>query len=365
MYGTRRSRRGPSYWNNALITALILLGPAIEDSANGKSVLLASVVRAGLFVAVALYAWVTVWMLERWRRRRAAGTARRGRRLDEGGRPPRLVSWRRVTASRGALLACCVAGLFSAQGSAETTGDGWTWDATVYLWLPSLSGETAFPPSDGGPAVDVSAEAVLDSLEAVFMGTLEARRDRWGVATDLVYVDFAAGKKATRQFGLGDLEVPAAVAADLKLGITGWLWSLEGNHAMVQRDGLSMAVLAGVRMLDIEERLHYTLNGDISSLPVVERSGSAQNRQTQWDAILGLKGRALLGDERRWYVPFRADVGAGESDLTWQFVLGLGYSFESVDVLGVWRHLDYDLGDVTPIRSIEFDGPAIGVTYTF
>ena len=29
----------PSFWSNALITALILLGPAIEDSASGKSVL--------------------------------------------------------------------------------------------------------------------------------------------------------------------------------------------------------------------------------------------------------------------------------------------------------------------------------------
>ena len=284
---------------------------------------------------------------------------------NESGRPPRPVSSCRVTASRGAPLVCCLAGLFSAHSSAEPAGDGWTWDATLYLWLPSLSGQTAFPPSDGGPAVDVSAEAVLDSLEAVFMGTLEARRDRWGVSTDVVYVDFEAGKQGTRQFGLGDVEIPAAVDADLKLGLTGWLWSLEGSHAVAQRDGLSMAVVAGVRMLDIEEQLHYTLNGDISSLPVIERSGSAQTRQTHWDAIAGLKGRALLGDERRWYVPFRADVGAGESDLTWQVMLGVGYSFGSVDVIGVWCHLDYDLGDVTPIRSIEFDGPAIGVTYTF
>jgi hypothetical protein len=283
----------------------------------------------------------------------------------ESGRPPRVMSSCRIAASRGALLACCLAGLFSAQSSAEPAGDGWTWDATLYLWLPSLSGESAFPPGDGGPAVDVSAEAVLDSLEAVFMGTLEARRDRWGVSTDVVYVDFEAGKQGTRQFGLGDVEIPAAVDADLKLGLTAWLWSLEGNYAIAQREGLSMAVLAGVRMLDIEEQLHYTLNGDISSLPVIDRSGSGRSRQTHWDAITGLKGRVLLGDERRWYVPFRADVGAGESDLTWQAMLGVGYSFGSVDVLGVWRHLDYDLGDVTPIRSIEFDGPAIGVTYRF
>ena len=49
---------------------LILLGPAIEDSASGKSVIEASVVRTGLFVGVALYAWGTVWVLERLRNAR-------------------------------------------------------------------------------------------------------------------------------------------------------------------------------------------------------------------------------------------------------------------------------------------------------
>ena len=76
MYGARRSAFRPSFWSNALITALILLGPAIEDSANGKSVVQASVVRTSLFVAVALYAWVTVWVLERWRESRSRPSAR-------------------------------------------------------------------------------------------------------------------------------------------------------------------------------------------------------------------------------------------------------------------------------------------------
>ena len=41
MFGVRRSPLiRPSFWSNALITALILFGPAIEDSVNGKSVLL-------------------------------------------------------------------------------------------------------------------------------------------------------------------------------------------------------------------------------------------------------------------------------------------------------------------------------------
>ena len=75
MFGARRSRFRPSFWSNALITALILLGPAIEDSANGKSVLQASAVRTSLFVAVAAYAWATVWALERWRESRSRSGA--------------------------------------------------------------------------------------------------------------------------------------------------------------------------------------------------------------------------------------------------------------------------------------------------
>jgi hypothetical protein len=67
LFGARRTRLRPSFWSNALITALILLGPAIEDSASGKSVLEGAAMRVSLFVGVALYAWATVYALERWR----------------------------------------------------------------------------------------------------------------------------------------------------------------------------------------------------------------------------------------------------------------------------------------------------------
>jgi hypothetical protein len=70
LYGARRTRWRPSFWSNALITAWILLGPAIEDSAGGKSVLEGAAMRASLFVGIALYAWAMVRGLERWRAHR-------------------------------------------------------------------------------------------------------------------------------------------------------------------------------------------------------------------------------------------------------------------------------------------------------
>ena len=77
LFGVRRTSFPPSYWVNALVTMLILLGPAIEDAAVGKDVYSASATRVALFVGVALYAWATVWVLERWRASRSVAVCSR------------------------------------------------------------------------------------------------------------------------------------------------------------------------------------------------------------------------------------------------------------------------------------------------
>ncbi|MDM0022844.1 hypothetical protein, partial [Variovorax saccharolyticus] len=79
LFGVKATSFAPSFWSHALVTMLILLGPAIEDSANGKDVYTASAIRVGLFVGVALYAWATVWLFERLRVA-SAGLKLRGKR---------------------------------------------------------------------------------------------------------------------------------------------------------------------------------------------------------------------------------------------------------------------------------------------
>ncbi len=60
------NRCSPSFWSNAWITALILFGPAIEDSATGKDVWLAAAMRCGLYLVVAGYGWLCILLLEQW-----------------------------------------------------------------------------------------------------------------------------------------------------------------------------------------------------------------------------------------------------------------------------------------------------------
>jgi hypothetical protein len=70
IYGLLRSRFPASFWMNTVVTMLILLGSAVQDSNGGKDVYKAFAARMALFLVVTLYAWSAVVVLERVRVRR-------------------------------------------------------------------------------------------------------------------------------------------------------------------------------------------------------------------------------------------------------------------------------------------------------
>ncbi len=73
-YGVIRSRHPPFFWQEVLVNLLILLGPAVEDSASGKDPYEAFAVRFSLFVLVTLYAWGAIFALDWLRAHRAGDT---------------------------------------------------------------------------------------------------------------------------------------------------------------------------------------------------------------------------------------------------------------------------------------------------
>ena len=73
LYGIIASRYPAPFWLDVLVNLLILLGPAVEDSASGKDPYEAFAIRFSLFVVVTLYAWGAIGALEWIRLRRRAG----------------------------------------------------------------------------------------------------------------------------------------------------------------------------------------------------------------------------------------------------------------------------------------------------
>jgi hypothetical protein len=75
LYGVIATRFPASFWVNVAVTMLILIGPAVEDSAGGD-VSVAFAQRFFLFVAVTVYAWFAILALEWLRARRSTRSVR-------------------------------------------------------------------------------------------------------------------------------------------------------------------------------------------------------------------------------------------------------------------------------------------------
>ena len=64
LYGVIASRFSPAFWSDVVVNTLVLLGPAVMDSATGQDVYRRFAIRFSLFVAVSLYAWFAMVALE-------------------------------------------------------------------------------------------------------------------------------------------------------------------------------------------------------------------------------------------------------------------------------------------------------------
>ena len=88
----------------------------------------------------------------------------------------------------------------------------------------------------------------------------------------------------------------------------------------------------------------------------------SSHQPIQWNIIF-----YIFGNGGHWSLRYYADIGTGESDVTWQALLGLGYRFGWGDLFADYRHLDYEFGDTALLGDVAsaFSGPSIGATFRF
>jgi hypothetical protein len=68
MYGAIRSRLAPDWWMAALVTMMILIGPAVNDSQSASDIQVVMLTRLATFIGLAIYAAVAVHILDGLRR---------------------------------------------------------------------------------------------------------------------------------------------------------------------------------------------------------------------------------------------------------------------------------------------------------
>lgn len=222
----------------------------------------------------------------------------------------------------------------------------WRFEVTPYLWAPGIKGTLGL---DSGLAksASYSSSDVLNNLKSGGMISAEAHQGQWGVMGDVVSATLQKSGAIPVQGGT------AAVGDKVTLQqtiLTGAVTYTVANTQDIYVDGL-----LGARAIYATA----TLN--------VAGVGTAAKTTSTVDPVVGVKGRYRITDST-WYVPFYGDIGSGSggTNLTWQAMLGVGKTFNSlIDASLTYRALYYDMKDGGVLQKTTMQGPQLAVTFKF
>ena len=258
-----------------------------------------------------------------------------------------------------ALLGCSVV-----PALAQPQENDWQFTANLYGYETTLSGSATFR-TGFTENIRFDPNELLPILNLAFMGDFAAQRGRWGLFTDITYLDASGSrsKPATQSLSIGGFKIPPGITASASLDLKSTAWTLGASYRVATAPPATFDLLAGARDLALKQHLSWEFAIDIGPFVGPTREGSTDSNTNNWDGIIGAKGRLMFGEEHGWFVPYYVDVGTGASHLTWQALAGIGYTFRWGEVLGVWKYLGYHFSKDN--ASLSLNGPAIGVAFHF
>lgn len=232
------------------------------------------------------------------------------------------------------VVALALPGIGRAQ-TAAAPGSGWTFDFTPYIWGAGMSGDV-----QGGAlpkvSVDMSFSDILDNLDAGLMGAFEARKGRWGVLFDAIYMKLDDSGTASRA-GPGPIGATATASAELEVKQT--MFAAAVAYRTVE-GGAPIDVIGGLRYSKIDAEA--SINGSFFA----QTAAAVRSADKNWvDPYIGV--RVLQPIANHWTLVGYADIGGFGvgSDFTWQAIAGMNYEFSRTFAGKVgYRYLsvDYD-----------------------
>ncbi len=176
----------------------------------------------------------------------------------------------------------------------------WRFRGSVYGFFAGINSKADFPFATTG--IDVNSGDIITNLNFTFMGAFEAQKRRFGIFTDLIYIDFSSAASSFRQFRLGGgIPLPAGVNIDADLGVKMTMWTIAGEYRIYESPSASLDILAGARLHDSTSKLGFKFNVDVGPFSGPNRQGEIGVSVNNWDGIIGAKGRYRFGDKRNWF----------------------------------------------------------------
>ena len=271
-------------------------------------------------------------------------------------------AWARRQPPLLAFTLCLVALAAAApKADAQTAQtEPWQFAVSVYGYLPAISGTAYFPVAPIGGSFTLNQSDLIDHLKMTFMGAFDAHRGRWGIFTDVLYLDIGRRNTNIHDFTVGGIGIPAGTTSDVSIDMKSWIVNAVGEYRVLSQGGSVLDVVAGARYLSVKERLEWNFTGSLGSLPEATRSGNVEISNSIVDAIVGVKGQ-VQGDGG-WRMPYYIDVGTGGAQFTWQGAIGLAYQFHWGEVSLLYRYI-YFRFDSNTLKDLTIAGPLVGATF--
>lgn len=222
----------------------------------------------------------------------------------------------------------------------------WTFDASLYGWLPGLT--TTIDTPFGEVESSGGGGDILENLDMTFMGTFQAHRDRWSILLDVLYVDLSKDVDSPLELVYEDAELELKVAA------------LSGYALYNVVDDPHVAFDAGLGFRSFSLDIDIGLDSD-SAAKDQEFSADAT-----WTVPLVI-GRVVVPFDDTWYAKVAADLGATTDDSsTWQVFTSVGYRFNenwSTELGYRYMNIQKEVGGFNV--DLGLGGMLLGATYRF
>ena len=135
-------------------------------------------------------------------------------------------------------LLCCVTGVATAQGELpEAKTDEWQFTvAPLYLWAVGIDGNIGVGPVTA--PIDITFSDTLSNLSGAFTLHVEARKKKWNVLADYMFVGLEPD-------GTLPTGTPLNVDLDMQIGELGGIYLLTNSSPYVE-------ILAGARYQSVD-----------------------------------------------------------------------------------------------------------------
>jgi hypothetical protein len=264
----------------------------------------------------------------------------------------------------------------NSAGQQTSSPSGWTFNIAPYLWMPTINVTSQFnlSPALGGTVssdASVGFGQIISHLNFAAMVAADARYDRFSLLTDFLYLNLGNTSSQFRSVNFpGVLPIPIdrSLQTSAGMNLNATIWTLAGGYTLLQGDWGNFDVIAGLRLLDVNARINYslalTLTGPRGNGATFGGTGSVSGSTNIWNGIGGFRGRIHLGNTPL-FIPYYFDAGAGGSKFTWQIASGLGYHLSWADLSLTYRYLSFEQGNSAVIQHLTIGGPMLMANFTF